>query len=60
MGRQLSELNNSMRDNLPIASMGLSLNIILQLSTYKKNILMIKESLKICPTYKIPGKIVPY
>ena len=36
MGGQLGELNNLVRDNLPIASIGQGQNIFIQLSKYKK------------------------
>ena len=36
MGRQLGELHNLIRDNLPISNMGQSQNIFIQLSKYKK------------------------
>ena len=39
--------------------MGQSQGILIQLSKYKKNILVNKESLKICPTYKISRENSP-
>ena len=48
-----------MRDNLPITTMGQSQNILIRLSKYKKNIPITKESLKLCPTYKIPKENSP-
>ena len=60
MGRQLGELNSSVRDNLPIASMGSSQNMFSQLSMYIKEYLCEKKrSLKTCFHLKYLGNNSP-